>query len=135
MFIYISYNLDFSLLTSKLKGGGFFYKISHFTFNNNFIFLTSFLLSLFAIFLIIKKEKKFIYILIIINIMGLNYQIYQKYFEPLLLVMMFILFKNFLSANVFSSLKNVLLFYSVILFYFILSLINIYYNLSYNMVI
>ena len=67
--------------------------------------------------------------------MGLNYQIYQKYFEPLLLIMIFVLFKNFLSANIFLKLKNVLLFYLIVVFYYFLSLINFYYGFSYNMVI
>jgi hypothetical protein len=135
LFVLIAYNLDYSMLTSKLRGGGFFYKISHFIFSNNIIFLSSFFFSLFAIFLLIREDFKFFYIIILINIMGLNYQIYQKYFEPLLLIMIFILFKNFLSANIFLRLKNVLLFYLIIVFYYFLSLINFYYGFSYNMVI
>ena len=135
LFVLITYNLDYSMLTSKLRGGGFFYKISHFIFGNNVIFLSSFLFSIFAIFLLIREDFKFVYIIILINIMGLNYQIYQKYFEPLLLIMIFVLFKNFLSANILLKLKNVLLFYLIVVFYYFLSLINFYYGFSYNMVI
>jgi len=135
LFVLITYNLDYSMLTSKLRGGGFFYKISHFTFDNNVIFLSSFFFAIFSIFLLIREDFKFIYIIILINIMGLNYQIYQKYFEPLLLIMIFVLFKNFLSANIFLKLKNVLLFYLIIVLYYFLSLINFYYGFSYNMVI
>ena len=50
--------------------------------------------------------------------MGLNYQIYQKYFEPLFLVMIFILFKNFLASNILAEYKNVLKFYVIVIIYF-----------------
>ena len=135
LFLFITYNLNYDVLTSKLHGGGFFYKISHFVFNNNIIFLSSFFFSLFAIFLLIKEDFNFFYIIILINIMGLNYQIYQKYFEPLLLIMIFILFKNFLSSNIFIKLRNVLFFYLIVLFYYFLSLINYYYGFTRDMVI
>ena len=58
--------------------------------------------------------------------MGLNYQIYQKYFEPLFLVMIFILFKNFLASNILAEYKNVLKFYVIVIIYFFISLINVF---------
>ena len=132
-FLFISYNLDYSLLTSNLRGGGFFFKISHFLFNNNVIFISSFFFSLFVIFLLIKEDFNFFYIIIIINLMGLNYQIYQKYFEPLFLVMILILFKNSLSKNLISNLSQVLIFYFMVLSYYFLSLINLYYGFTTKM--
>ena len=65
--------------------------------------------------------------------MGLNYQIYQKYFEPLFLVMIFILFKNFLASNILAEYKNVLKFYAVVIIYFFLSLINVLLGFSKGM--
>ena len=134
LFIFVVYNLDFQYLTPNLKGGGFFYKLSHFIFNNNIIFLSSFFLSLFMVFFLIKEDFKFIYIIILMNIMALNYQTYQKYFEPVFLIMIFILFKSTLLNNIFSKFKNVLFFYLIILFYFFISLINLYYEFSSKMV-
>lgn len=67
--------------------------------------------------------------------MGLNYQIYQKYFEPLFLVMIFILFKNFLASNILAEYKNVLKFYAVVVIYFFLSLINVLFGFSKGMTV
>lgn len=134
-FILAIYNLDYELLTTNLRGGGFFFKISHFILNNNLIFLISFFCALFCIYILIKKNIKFLYLILLINIMGLNYQIYQKYFEPLLLIMIFILFKNFLVNNILSEFKNVLIFYGIIILYFFTSVVNVYYEISKSMAI
>ena len=42
-FLAIVYNLNYDVLNSNLRGGGFFYKISHFILKNNYIFILSFL--------------------------------------------------------------------------------------------
>ena len=129
-FILVIYNLDYETLTSNLRGGGFFYKISHFILKNNLIFLLSFFSASFLIYALIKYDKRFLYLFLLINIMGLNYQIYQKYFEPLFLVMIFILFKNFLASNILAEYKNVLKFYVIVIIYFFISLINVFFGFS-----
>ena len=68
-----------------------------------------------------------------INLMSLNYVIYQKYFEPLFLVLIIILFKNFLIDNILSSLKNVLVFYGLLFSYFITAYINYLNKFSYQL--
>ena len=123
-----------SLFVSDIKlGGGFFYKLSYFLLNNNSIFILSFLLGIFISYIIIKHEPKFLYIFIMINLMSLNYVIYQKYFEPLFLVLVIILFKNFLIGNILSSLKNVLVFYGLLFSYFITAYINYSNKFSYQL--
>jgi len=123
-----------SLFVSDIKlGGGFFYKLSYFLLNNNSIFILSFLLGIFISYIIIKHEPKFLYIFIMINLMSLNYVIYQKYFEPLFLVLVIILFKNFLIGNILSSLKNVLVFYGLLFSYFITAYINYLNKFSYQL--
>jgi len=129
-FIITIYNLDISLLTANLRGGGFFFKLSHFILNNNFIFLSSFFCASFLIYALIKHDRRFLYFFLLINLMGLNYQIYQKYFEPLFLVMIFTLFNNFLASNILTKFKNVLKFYGIILAYFFLSLINVFFGFT-----
>ena len=66
--------------------------------------------------------------------MSLNFIVYQKYFEPLFLIIISILFKNFLIYNVLLSLKNTLFFYSLIFLYFITAHINILNKISNNLV-
>ena len=65
--------------------------------------------------------------------MALNYVVYQKYFEPLFLVTITILFKNFLINNIVQNLKNILVFYGLIFLYFLLAYINILNKFSYNL--
>ncbi len=135
LFLIIIFNLDYNLLNFNMRGGGFFYKISHFFFDNNIIFLTSFFLALLTIYLLIKEDFNFFYIIIFINIMGLNHQIYQKYFEPLFLVMILILYKNSFSKNLIIEKKYVLIFYLLIISYYLLALINFYYGFTYKMTV
>ncbi len=131
----IFYFQEFFALDPRLRGGGFFYKLSYLILSNNLIFITSSLLGLITSYILIKTEPKFFYIFLIINLMSLNFIVYQKYFEPLFLIMMCILFKNFLINNVLLNLKNTLLFYGLIFLYFLTAYINHLYKISYNLVI
>jgi len=131
---FVFYNQELFALDPRLRGGGFFYKLSYLIFKNNLIFIFSFLLGLIFSYIIIKKEPKFIYIFITLNLMSLNFIVYQKYFEPLFLIMVSILFKNFLINNILLSFKNALIFYSLIFLYFMIAHINILNKISNNVV-
>mgnify|MGYP006127118653 CR=1 FL=1 len=132
--ILIFYNQSIFTYDSRLMGGGFFYKLSYFIFNNNLIFITSSILGLALTYILIKYEPKILHIIIIISLMSLNYAVYQKYFEPLFLIMIGILFKNFLIGNILLNFKSTLIFYVTIFFYFLIAHINLFKNLSYNLV-
>jgi hypothetical protein len=133
--IFIFFNHDLFSLDPRLRGGGFFYKLSYLMFNNNIIFITSFILGLITSYIIIKSEPKYLYILLIINLMSLNFIVYQKYFEPLFLIMLTILFKNFLINNILLNFKNTLLFYTLIFLYFLIAYVNYLGKISYNLVL
>ena len=111
---FVFYFQEFFALDPRLRGGGFFYKLSYLILSNNLIFITSALLGLIVSYIVIKYEQNFFYAILIINLMSLNFIVYQKYFEPLFLIMIAILFKNFLINNILSNLKNVLFFYILI---------------------
>ena len=119
---------------SGLRGGGFFYKLSYLIFNNNLIFITSFLLGLITSYLLIKHEKRIFHILLIINLMSINFIVYQKYFEPLFLIIISILFKNFLITNILSNFKSILIFYSLVFFYFLLAYTNYLNKFTYQLI-
>ena len=131
---FVFYNRELFTLDPRLRGGGFFYKLSYLIFKNNLIFIFSFLLGLITSYILIKYEPKFIYIFITLNLMSLNFIVYQKYFEPLMLIMVSILFKNFLINNILLSFKNTLIFYSLIFLYFMVAYINILNKISNNLV-
>ena len=132
LFCFSFYFHDFFISDINIKygikyGGGFFYKVSYFIFNNNLIFMISSLLGIITSYVLIKLEPKFFYALVIINLMNLNYVVFQKYFEPLFLIIVMILFKNFLVSNILMNVKNVLVFYGLMFLYFVVAYIN-YFN-------
>ena len=132
---YVFYNQDLFSLDPRLRGGGFFYKLSYLVLSNNIIFITSFLLGLITSYIVVKYEPKILLILLIMNLMSLNFIVYQKYFEPLFLIMLTILFKNFLINNVLLNFKNTLVFYGLIFLYFLTAYINYLGKISFNLVI
>ncbi len=131
----VIFNSDFTSYKSNLKGGGFFFKLSHFLFENNLVFISSFILGLLTSYLIIKNNNNFLFIFLIMFLMILNYQIYQKYFEPLFLIILSVIFKNFLVMNVLSNLRNTIIFYSFIILYLIVAYINFLNQFTYKLVI
>ena len=132
LFCFVFYNQDFFISNIKL-GGGFFYKLSDFILNNNLIFIASSVLGLITSYLVIKHNSKFLSILVMINLMNLNYVIYQKYFEPLFLIILIILFKNLLVSNILLNLKNIFIFYGLIFSYFVIAYINYLNKFSYQL--
>ena len=113
-----------------MLGSGFFYKLSILLTQNTLLFFISSFLGFFISLLIIKKDIKFLFIIFLINAMSSHYLIYQKYFEPIFIIMILVLFKNFLSENVISSRKNTLIFISLIFVYYIVATVNSYLNIS-----
>ena len=114
-------------------GRGFFYKLSFFLFQNNLLFFLTSFLGMYVSLLILKKEIKFLYIIILVNIMSSHYVVFQKYFEPIFILSIFILFKNFLSENILNFKKNTFIFVCVVFTYFLFAVINIIFNISSNL--
>ena len=79
---FVFYFQEFFALDPRLRGGGFFYKLSYLILNNNLIFIISALLGLIVSYILIKYDQ-FFYAILIMNLMSLNFIVYQKYFEPL----------------------------------------------------
>ena len=118
LILIISYENNFPF------GGGFFYKLSNLLFDNNFLFFLTGFLGLILSWLFYKIDKNIFYIIVLTNFMAIGYITSQKYFEPIFLVLILVLCKNFLSKNIIYSKLNSLVFYSINLSYFILASIN-----------
>ena len=108
LLILLSYNFNYNY---SFTGGGIFFKLSHFIFNNNYLF---FLLCFFSILLLINLIKlnfeNFIIILLLI-LSNPQYTIYHKYYDPLILILFSLLF------NIKINQKNLFNFNSLIIFY------------------
>ena len=136
----IIFLLFFFLLISTYEnfasiGGGFFYKISNFFLGNNFLFYSSGFLGLVIFYLLFKIDQNIFYTLIIINFTAIGYATSQKYFEPTLITLIFILNKNFFSKNIITNNFSTFIFYILCMFYYIISLINNNYEISKNLTI
>jgi len=111
-------------------GGGFFYKMSLFLFQNKLIFFISGFLGLMTSYLFFKNEKKIFYTLVLLNLTSIAYYTSQKYFEPLLIISILIFHQNFLSRNIINDFKNILTFYTLFFAYYVIATINSIYGLS-----
>ena len=129
-FLFVFLILMINYESNFLFGGGFFYKLSNLLFNNNFLFFLSSFLGLIISYLFYKIDKNIFYIIIITNFTAIGYISSQKYFEPIFLVLILVMCKNFLSKNIIDSKLNSLVFYSINLVYFIIASININFDLS-----
>lgn len=111
-------------------GGGFFIKLSYLIFNNAHFFLLTSILGMVILLSLIREDKSNI-ILVTIMLLGFPaYMIFQKYFEPMFLFILFFLIKTNLINNFFTSYKNIILYYCYILLYSLSAIINDYLNLT-----
>ena len=111
-------------------GGGFFIKLSYLIFNNEYLFIISSIFGIIFLLLLIK-ENKINSILITIMLTGFPaYMIFQKYYEPFFIFVLFLLLKTNITQSIFYSNRNLLLYYSYIFLYLISAIINDQLNLT-----
>ena len=97
-------------------GYGIVYKLSSILTNNNLVFLLSSAISIFFIFYT-SKENNYNILLSILLIFGFSGSIlFQKYFEPMFLIMFFLMFRSNLTLVFENNLKNI----SILFFYYVL---------------
>ena len=115
-------SLNFSYNPSL--GGGFFIKLSMIVFNNLiFFYLTSFLGIVFIIFLF-KEDKKSM-ILFFLLVFGLSsYQIFQKYFEPMMIILLFSIIIFSQLNIILNDYKKIIFFKFYFLIYLLLAIVN-----------
>ena len=111
-------------------GGGFFIKLSMLIFQSlNFFFFTS-IIGLILILFIFKEDRNSI-VLFLLIIFGLSsYQIFQKYFEPMIIILLFsvIVFRPI--NIILKSYKNICIFKIYFLIYLFLAIINDIYKIT-----
>ena len=103
----------------EYSGGGIFFKISNYIFDNNlFFYIIGFIsILVFLPTLLKNKENLFIFILILLN--NPQYTIYHKYFDPFLLIIFFSLFNFEISLKEKKS-KHFIFIYSYFLIFLII---------------
>ena len=108
IFLYIFFNFDYI----GYLGGGFFYKISKVLIGNNLLFFITAFSGMFLCFYFFGKRPQDIILIIIILISFSNgYAIFQKYFEPMILILFFLLIKKDIIKKVFDFNIHAIFFY------------------------
>lgn len=115
-------------------GGGFFIKLSILIFNNlYFFFLTSYL-GLVFIYFFFKEDKDSLIMFALIIFGFSSYQIFQKYFEPMLLILLLTLIKSQKNLIILNDYRNILLFNSYFACYLFSAILNDIFKITKNFV-
>ena len=121
VFIYFfNYQISFT-------GGGFFYQLSIYMFNNNILFYCIAFYTLFYIYYISSLSRTNLILLGILIISNIQNTIYHKYYEPLILIIVLVLFENLNFKKFLSSKINIIYLYMAGLFYIFIRAIKILY--------
>lgn len=122
-FLLMVYLFDYKL---DFTGGGIFLHLSNFLFKNNLLF---YLISLYSIILMFKfcsQNINNLFLIIIIFISNPQLSIYHKYYDPLIIFLIFTLFKVDFKTSFF-NLKNISLIYSFFGFFLLINLLKDYF--------
>jgi len=114
-------------------GGGFFLKLSIILFKNLIFFFLTSLIGFYLLFILCDNKKKN-FLLSILLIFGVPANIiFQKYYEPMFLILLFIFFENKIIYDFIKNKKIVLLYGLYLLIYLAASVINNIFLLSKNL--
>jgi len=109
---------------NPILGGGFFLKLSIIIFDNLYFFFVTSFIGIILIMLIFKENKNTL-ILFLLLIFGFSsYQIFQKYFEPMFIILLFSLIEFSKIKLIFKNYINIVLFQSYFIVYLISAIIN-----------
>lgn len=124
--IITSYYFDYN---PKL-GGGYFMKASNMLYLGNYFFYLTAILGIYFILKLSIKNKEDLFLILLVFFTFSNYYMFQKYFEPLLIIFILLFFKEKFLTNFLKS--NYQIFFILIYFltYSLSALINSYYKIS-----
>ena len=126
--VFLGLNIIFFDYSLQYTGGGIFFQISNYLAKNNFIFYFFCFLSIGLIWFLSKKNFNNLLIFIILIASNIQNTIYHKYYDPLLMILLFTLINTELTKTFFEKKINVLYPY---IFYLIFIFMRIIKNLIY----
>ena len=104
--------LNFNFYYDSSIGGGIFFKISNILFNNNILLLITSFFGIFFTYFYCQKNIENLYLLIIFGITFTSgFFVFQKYFEPLFLIIFLIFFDKEKILKSISKSKGFIAFY------------------------
>ena len=115
-----------------LMGGGYFIKLSKIMFNNFYIFYLTSIIGFFFIYILSKESIENLILNLIILLSISAFIIFMKYFEPMYIILLFLLFNTKLT-NIFLKKNKYIYFYHLyFLIYLASAIVNNYYLFSKN---
>ena len=117
LFYFFNYQLNFT-------GGGVFFQSSQIIFKKNILFFIISFFSLTILFYLSNINISNFFIIFLTIISNIQNSIYHKYYEVLILIMIFVLFKGLNYKNFFSNKKSLLFLYFYSLFFIFLRIIK-----------
>ena len=113
-------------------GGGYILKLSNLLIDGNLLFYLSSIIGFFMLFYISKENLLNLFMIFLIFLMFSNQMILQKYFEPMLIFIFFLIFHSKIPEKFLQNLKNIIFLYSYILIFLITAIINDVFKISIN---
>ena len=108
IFLYIIFNFVYN----GYLGGGLFYKISKILIGNNLLFFLTAFIGMFLSFFFFRKRIIDIFLILTISMsFSTGYTIFLKYFEPTVLIVLFLLIDKRLIKRIFNFNLHVIFFY------------------------
>ena len=118
IFLICVLNFDYNY---SYSGGGIFFKLSNYIFNNNYLFYFISFFSILMICSLISKKYLNILLLVLIILNNPQYTIYHKYFDPFILIAFLTIFSFNLDLKKVYYKKNYLLIFAYFLVFLIIS--------------
>ena len=113
-------------------GGGFFLKLSLILFENLYFFVLTTILGYMMIFKLCKENIQNIVIFSLLILVFTSKYIMMKYFEPMFIIILFILIKSKAPNEFLLKRKNIYLFFTYFFIYFISAYINDIFQITKN---
>jgi len=113
-------------------GGGYFIKLSKILFDNFYLFYLTSVIGLFFLYLISLENKLNLILNLIILLTISAYIIFMKYYEPMFIILLFLLLKTELTTKFLMKKKYIYLYQLYFIIYLVTAILNNFLLLSKN---
>jgi hypothetical protein len=107
-------------------GGGIFFQLSHILFENNYLFFIICFFSFSFIMYLSKLSTENLFLIFLIIGSNIQYSIYHKYYEPMILIIFFTLFKNLDLNFFFRGMRGFVYLYLFSIFYILARILKFF---------
>ena len=108
-------------------GGGFFHKLSYILFNNYYFLYIVFFISLIIFYIVLEKNYENFLLFVLTIFSNPQFTIYNKYFDPIIIILFFLLFKIDMKKYFFNQKYKLIKLYILLTLYLVISLSKKYF--------